>query len=76
MDRLYRRFVCPGDLAFDIGSHVGDRVAGLRRLGVRVVALEPQPLCARALRALYGRDREVTVVEAACAAGWAPPRST
>ena len=68
MDRLYRRFVCPGDLAFDIGSHVGDRVAGLRRLGVRVVALEPQPLCARALRALYGRDREVTVVEAACAA--------
>jgi len=68
MDRLYGRFLRPGDLAFDIGSHVGDRVAGFRRLGARVVAVEPQPLCARALRALYARDAQVTVVEAACGA--------
>ena len=26
MDRLYARFVRPGALAFDIGSHVGDRI--------------------------------------------------
>ncbi len=43
MDALYGRFVRPGGLAFDIGSHVGDRVASFRRLGARVVALEPQP---------------------------------
>ena len=48
MDALYARFVKPGDLAFDIGSHVGDRIASFRRLGARVVALEPQPLCATA----------------------------
>ncbi|XXS90033.1 FkbM family methyltransferase [Sorangium sp. So ce362] len=72
MDRLYARFLKPGDLAFDIGAHVGDRVASFRRLGARVVALEPQPLCARALRALYGADPDVTLVEAAC--GAAPGR--
>jgi FkbM family methyltransferase len=66
MDALYARFVPPGGLAFDVGSHVGDRIASFRRLGARAVALEPQPLCARAIRALYGDDPEVTLVEAAC----------
>jgi FkbM family methyltransferase len=66
MDRLYRRFVGAGGLAFDIGSHVGDRVASFRRLGARVIALEPQPECARVVRALHGHDGGVTLVEAAC----------
>ena len=66
MDALYARFVKPGDLAFDIGSHVGDRIGSFRRLGARVVALEPQPLCARAIRAIYAGDGDLTVVEAAC----------
>ena len=68
MDALYARFVKPGGLAFDIGSHVGDRIGSFRRLGARVVALEPQPLCARAIRAIYADDRDVTLVEAACGA--------
>lgn len=66
MDHLYARFVQAGDLAFDIGSHVGDRIGAFRRLGVRVVALEPQPDCARVIRAIYEGDRDVTVLEAAC----------
>jgi FkbM family methyltransferase len=66
MDELYRRFVGAGDLAFDIGSHVGDRIGSFRRLGAGVVALEPQPLCAELIRTLYHGDRGVTVVEAAC----------
>jgi FkbM family methyltransferase len=65
LDRHYRRFVAAGDLVFDIGSHVGDRVGAFRRLGARVVAVEPQPALARTLRLLYGRDRAVTVEEAA-----------
>lgn len=68
MDELYARFVRPGDLVFDIGAHVGDRAGSFRRLGARVVAVEPQPLCVRALRALYGHDDGVSVVEAACGA--------
>jgi FkbM family methyltransferase len=65
----YARFVAQGDLVFDIGSHVGDRVAAFRRLGARVIAVEPQPALARTLRLLYGRDRAVTVVESAVGRG-------
>jgi len=61
MDVLYRRFLAPGDLAFDIGAHVGDRVAAFRRLGARVVAVEPQPALVFTLRLLYGRDRSVVI---------------
>jgi FkbM family methyltransferase len=65
MDRLYAQFVRPGDLVFDIGAHVGDRVASFRRLGTRVVAVEPQPALAKTLRLLYGRDPQVTIEQTA-----------
>ena len=68
MDTLYRQFARPGDLVFDIGSHVGDRIASFRRLGCRVVALEPQPHLARLLTLLYGWRPGVTVVHAAAGA--------
>src|SRR5262245_46495879 len=68
MDALYARFVRAGDLTFDIGSHIGDRIGAFRRLGARVVALEPQPLCARAIRAIYTGDDKVTLIESACGA--------
>jgi len=61
MDRLYAGFIEPGDLVFDIGAHVGDRVAAFRRLGARVVAVEPQPLLVKTLKLLYGRDRSVVI---------------
>ncbi|MCA4902432.1 MAG: FkbM family methyltransferase [Rhodocyclaceae bacterium] len=68
MDALYRQFLAPGDLAFDIGSHVGDRIACFRRLGCRVVAVEPQPMLVRVLRGLHGRDAAVALVDAAIGA--------
>jgi FkbM family methyltransferase len=61
MDRLHGNFVSSGDLVFDVGAHVGDRVASFRRLGARVVAIEPQRTMVRVLRLLYGRDRLVTI---------------
>lgn len=73
MRRLYRRFVAPGDLVFDIGAHVGNRTAAFRALGCRVVAVEPQPAAARLLRLLHGRDRMVDIVETAV--GAAPGRA-
>ncbi|WCN79180.1 FkbM family methyltransferase [Micromonospora sp. LH3U1] len=68
MDAFYSRFVTSGDLVFDIGSHVGDHIGSFRRLGARVIAVEPQPLCLRALRAIYADDDQVTLVGAACGA--------
>lgn len=65
MDALYGRFVQNGDLVFDIGSHVGDRIGSFRRLGARVVAVEPQPGLTRVLRWIYGRDANVTILQAA-----------
>jgi FkbM family methyltransferase len=68
MLRFYREFLGPGDLAFDIGAHVGSRVRAWRRLGARVVAVEPQPDCLRVLRLLFGRDAGVTIVPGAVGA--------
>lgn len=66
MDALYARFLKAGSLAFDIGSHVGDRIGSFRRCGARVVALEPQPDCAAAIRHVFAGDAQVTLVESAC----------
>jgi FkbM family methyltransferase len=65
LDALHSRFVREGALVFDIGAHVGDRIASFRRLGARVVALEPQPGAMRALRLIHGRDPQVTLLQAA-----------
>jgi FkbM family methyltransferase len=65
MDRLYGRFIRPGDLVFDVGAHVGDRIASFRRLGAQVVAVEPQRAMARVLRLLYGLSRAVAIEEVA-----------
>jgi len=64
LDRFYGRFLAEGDLAFDIGCHVGDRAACFRRLGARVLAVEPQPRLARLLRLIFGRDPDVVRVAA------------
>ena len=61
MDALYARFVKPRDLVFDVGSHVGDRIAAFRRIGARVVACEPNPSLVPTLRRLYGHDDMVTL---------------
>lgn len=64
LDAFHRRFLGPGELAFDIGAHVGDRTASFRRIGARVVSVEPQPRLARLLRLLFGRDPGVVRIAA------------
>lgn len=71
---LYAQFVPAGGLCFDIGAHIGGRVAMFRRLGARVVAVEPQPLFRDALRRLYANARDVTLVDHAV--GAAPGETT
>jgi len=65
MLRLYAQFVQRGDLVFDIGAHVGDRTAVFRRLGARVVAVEPQPALLPVLKFFHGRDSAVIIERAA-----------
>jgi FkbM family methyltransferase len=68
MVRFYRTFLGPGEVGFDVGAHVGSRVRAWRKLGARVVAVEPQPDCLRILRLLFGRDGGVTLVARAVGA--------
>ncbi len=68
MSRFYQQFIAEGDLCFDVGAHVGNRVRAWRRLGARVIAVEPQPQCLSVLRYLYGRDGAVEVVPSAVGA--------
>ncbi|MDX1567003.1 MAG: FkbM family methyltransferase [Longimicrobiales bacterium] len=56
---LYEPFVSRGDLVFDVGAHVGDRVAAFSALGARVVALEPHPGIFPWLRRIVGRKEGV-----------------
>lgn len=73
MSRFYRQFIEPGDICFDLGAHVGNRVRAWRRLGASVVAVEPQPICLKVLRRLYGQDADVKIV--AAAVGSSPGRT-
>ena len=66
--RFYAQFVPAGSLCFDIGAHVGNRTRALRALGARVVVVEPQPLCLRVLRQLFGHDSQVAIVASALGA--------
>lgn len=60
--RFYAGFIGAGDLCFDIGAHVGSRIDVWTRLGARIVALEPQPLCLRWLHWRYGRRADVVLL--------------
>jgi FkbM family methyltransferase len=68
MEAFYRQFLQAGDLAFDVGAHVGNRVRVFRRIGARVIAVEPQPDFIALLRLLYGRDSGVSIEASGVAA--------
>ena len=65
---FYRQFIHSGDLCFDIGAHVGDRLAHFLSLGARVVAVEPQPRLMAGLKRRFGNDPRVTLIAAAVGA--------
>src|SRR6185312_12022066 len=50
MRRFYGQFVHRGDVVFDIGANVGDYTEAFADLGARVVAVDPNPACAKTLQ--------------------------
>lgn len=68
MRQFYRQFMQPGDLCFDIGAHVGNRMLAWSKLGARIVAVEPQPHLMAFLRRWYGRFPHITLIDQALAA--------
>jgi FkbM family methyltransferase len=64
LTRFYSQFVSPNDLVFDIGANTGVYTEVFASLGVRVVAVEPNPKCVRIIR-LNCPVSNVSIVEAA-----------
>ncbi len=68
MRGLYANFIQPGELCFDIGAHVGNRLRVWEQLGARVIGVEPQPHCMAFLQRWYGDNPVIDLVEAAAGA--------
>jgi FkbM family methyltransferase len=68
LTRIYAPFIRPGDLCFDIGAHLGDRIRAWSRLGARTIALEPHPGMMSWLRRWYSHQSNVILVEQAVGA--------
>lgn len=68
MRHFYAQFIRPGDLCFDIGAHVGNRLRVWAALGARIVAAEPQPHLMRWLARLYARHPHIILLQQAVAA--------
>src|SRR5262245_12044409 len=54
MRHFYSQFIAPGNLCYDVGANVGDRTDIFRKLGARVIAIEPQTACLEVLRQRFG----------------------
>jgi FkbM family methyltransferase len=68
MRRFYAQFINPGDLCFDIGAHVGNRLRVWDALGARMVAVEPQPALLRCLQRFFGGRANIVLVDQAIGA--------
>lgn len=62
---FYQQFLSPGDLCFDIGANLGNRVKSFRKLGCNVIALEPQNSCFATLEKQFATDPGTTLVNKA-----------
>lgn len=58
---FFRQFIGPNKLFFDIGANIGNRTRIFKRLGVKVVAVEPQPDCADKLEKQFSGKNVVVV---------------
>ncbi len=67
-DKFYGQFIQQGDLCFDIGANVGARAKIFRRLGAKVICLEPQQECLKILNSLFKNDKNVHIVGSAVGA--------
>lgn len=65
LTRIYAPFINRGDLCFDIGAHLGDRIRAWSKLGARIIALEPHPGCMSWLHRWYGRRQHIVLLKQA-----------
>jgi FkbM family methyltransferase len=64
---FYQQLIGADDLCFDVGANIGDISAVLLELGARVVAVDPQPVAMRELRARLADNKNLICVDAGVA---------
>jgi FkbM family methyltransferase len=56
---MYKKIITAGDLVFDVGANVGNRVEAFLKIKARVVAIEPQANCRKILIAKFGNKIKI-----------------
>jgi len=59
---FYSNFISKGDLVFDVGANIGDKTFVFRKLGAKVVAVEPQIWCSNKIAKRFKGDNKVVLV--------------
>jgi FkbM family methyltransferase len=54
--QFYKTLIKPGELVFDIGANVGNRIRPFLEIGAKVVAVEPQVKCIDILKNQFGTN--------------------
>lgn len=62
---FYSYFIKPDDLCFDLGAHLGNRADAWLRLGAKVIAVEPQPVCIDYLEKHFGSNPDFILLKQA-----------
>jgi FkbM family methyltransferase len=62
MIRFYAQFISAGDLCFDVGANLGNRIEIFLKLGATVVAVEPQDSCMGYLKLRYPISDQVILI--------------
>jgi FkbM family methyltransferase len=56
---LYQTFVKRGNLCFDVGANMGNRISSLLAIGAKIVAVEPQQKCCKYLKLKFGNKIKI-----------------
>jgi FkbM family methyltransferase len=62
---FYSNFLNKGDLVFDVGANYGNKTRVYLKLGMRVIAFEPQNDCRQELKDRIGKNKQLVVLESA-----------
>lgn len=65
---FYRPLLREKGLCFDVGANLGQRSEIFRKLGCRIVLVEPNPKCKETLDFLFMKDHEIEIVQKAVGA--------
>jgi methyltransferase, FkbM family len=65
LSNFYKSFIQSGDLCFDVGAHIGNRMDAWLNLGAQVIAIEPQPACVNYLEKRFGNHPNAKILHQA-----------